>query len=151
MQIEGKLGYVKFHNTENGYTIANLKTEDGNITIVGAMHDPKEVTSYSFDGDFVVHQKYGEQFAFTTNAEKMPEGVDAIESFLASGAIKGVGPKTAKLIVDKFGEDSLRIMEEDPDQFRDVRGIGKLSLEKIKKSFSESREFGCGCTVVMCN
>ncbi|NLA70655.1 MAG: ATP-dependent RecD-like DNA helicase [Clostridiales bacterium] len=141
MQIEGKRGYVKFHNAENGYTIATLKTEEGNITIVGAMHDPKEGKSYSFDGDFVVHRKYGEQFAFTTNTEKLPEGVDAIEAFLASGAIKGVGPKTAKLIIDKFGEDSLRIMEEDPDQLSTVRGIGKLSLEKIKNSFAESREF----------
>ncbi|MDD5824023.1 MAG: ATP-dependent RecD-like DNA helicase [Firmicutes bacterium] len=141
MQIQGTISRVIFHNDGNGYTVAVFDTEDGAIRIAGAMNEPSAGKKFSLEGNFVVHQKYGEQFSFSSHKEMLPEGREAIREFLASGSIRGIGPKTADLIVETFGDDSLRIMEEDPDSLLQIKGIGPNSLAKIKESFGESREF----------
>ena len=141
MQQEGKLGKVIFNNSENGYTVAILNTKEGSIRIAGSFAEPKEGATYRLEGKFTVHPKYGEQFSFSSYEEMLPEGEDAIREFLAAGNIRGIGPKTADLLVDAFGEDTLKIIEETPEKLLMISGIGPKSLAKITESFGESREF----------
>ena len=138
---EGKLGKIIFNNEENGYTVAIFDTEDGAIRIAGSFNAPKIGTKYRLDGSFTIHRKYGEQFSFTSYEEVLPEGVDAIYEFLAAGNIRGVGPKTAELIVDTFGEDSLVVIGETPEKLLQIKGIGPNTLAKISESYAETREF----------
>ena len=141
MQKEGKLVRVIFNNADNGYTVGILDTGEGAIRIAGSFNEPKTGVKYRLDGGFTVHRKYGEQFSFSSYEELPPEGEDAIYEFLANGNIRGIGPKTAELIVEKFGEDSLRIIEEEPDKLLRIRGIGPSTLSKITESYGETREF----------
>ena len=141
MQQEGKLGKIIFNNSENGYTVAILDTESGAIRIAGSFAEPRSGAAYRLEGKFTIHPKYGEQFSFTSYEEVMPEGEDAIFEFLAAGNIRGIGPKTARLLVDAFGEETLTVIEETPERLLRISGIGPKSLAKISESFSESREF----------
>lgn len=141
MQIEGSISRIIFNNDTNGYTVAVFDTEDGAIRIAGHFNEPSPGARYRLEGEFVVHKKYGEQFSFTRSEEVMPEGEEAIRDFLASGTIKGIGPKTAELIVESFGADSLRVIEEEPDKLLQIRGIGPKNFAKITESYAESREF----------
>ncbi|MBQ0040929.1 MAG: ATP-dependent RecD-like DNA helicase [Clostridiales bacterium] len=138
---EGKLGKIIFNNEENGYTVAIFDTEDGAIRIAGSFNAPKIGAKYKLDGSFTIHRKYGEQFSFTSYEEVLPEGADAIYEFLAAGNIRGVGPKTAELIVDTFGEDSLVVIGETPEMLLQIKGIGPNTLAKISESYAETREF----------
>ncbi len=141
MQQEGKLGKIIFNNPENGYTVAVFDTKDGSFRIAGSFAEPKTGASYRLEGKFTVHPRYGEQFSFTGYEEIMPEGADAILEFLSAGNIRGIGPATAKQIVDRYGDESLRVIEEMPDRLLSIPGIGAKTLAKITESFKESREF----------
>ncbi len=138
---EGKLGKIIFNNEDNGYTVAVFDTEDGAIRIAGSFNAPKVGTKYKLEGSFTIHRRYGEQFSFSSYEEVMPEGAEAIYEFLAAGNIRGIGPKTAELITDTFGEESLRIIEETPEKLLQIKGIGPTTLAKISESYSETREF----------
>lgn len=138
---KGTIEDIIFHNKENGYTIAVFDTEDEEFTIVGAISAPARGMALKLTGSFVIHQQYGEQFSFIEYEETMPTGTKAIENFLASGTVKGIGPKTAAAIVAKFGEDTFRIFEEEPEKLTKVPGIGKKTAEKIIESYSLHREF----------
>ena len=141
MKINGKIARIIFHSGSDGYTVAVLDTEDGAVRIAGNINDPGEGQSYSFEGHFTVHVKYGEQFAFSSYQEEIPEGADAILEFLSAGNIRGIGPKTAALIVEAFGDETMNIIDRDPERLLAIKGIGKKSLERIKDSYGESREF----------
>ena len=95
MQITGRIARIIFHSERNGYTVAVFDTEDGACRIAGSINDPREGIDYRLEGHFVVHPKYGEQFAFGEYEEAMPEGSAAILEFLSSGSIRGIGPKLA--------------------------------------------------------
>ena len=138
---EGKLGKIIFNNEDNGYTVAIFDTEDGAIRIAGSFNAPKIGNKYRLEGSFTIHRKYGEQFSFTSYEEVLPEGVDAIYEFLASGNIRGVGPKTAELIVETFGEESLVVIGNTPEKLLQIKGIGPNTLAKISESYAETREF----------
>ncbi|MBQ6388548.1 MAG: ATP-dependent RecD-like DNA helicase [Mogibacterium sp.] len=138
---EGKLGRIIFNNPENGYTVAVFDTEEGSFRIAGSFAEPKQGANYRLEGRFIIHVRYGEQFSFTSYEELLPEGREAIFEFLSAGNIRGIGPKTARTLVDTFGEDTLRIIEETPERLLEVSGIGSKSLAKITDSFNESREF----------
>ena len=140
MQQKGRLGRIIYHNEENGYTVAILTTEEGSMRIAGSFAEPREGASYSVEGRFVIHPKYGEQFSFSSYEELLPEGTGAILEFLSAGNIRGIGPATARTLVDTFGEDTLRVIEETPEKLLSISGIGVKTLEKISGSFSESRE-----------
>ena len=141
MQKEGKLSKIIFNNEGNGYTVAVFDTEEGAIRIAGSFNEPKIGTKYRLEGNFIIHRKYGEQFSFNSYEEILPEGVDAIYEFLAAGNIRGVGPKTAELITETFGEDSLRVIDETPEKLLTIKGIGPTTLAKITESYGESRDF----------
>ena len=141
MTKEGKLGKIIFNNQENGYTVAIFDTDEGSIRIAGSFNEPKSGTKYRLEGGFTVHKKYGEQFSFTSYEEVQPEGAEAIYEFLAAGNIRGIGPKTAELIVETFGDESLEIIDQSPEKLMQIKGIGATTLAKISESYGESREF----------
>lgn len=141
MQIEGKLIRTVYNNSENGYTVGIFDTENGAIRIAGSFAEPKIGTAYRLEGKFTVHPKYGEQFSFSFFEELAPEGEEAVREFLTAGNIRGIGPRTASLLVDTFGADTLRIMQESPEKLLQISGIGTKTLSKIKESLEESREF----------
>ena len=138
---KGVLTEIIFHNEENGYTVGVFETEEEYFTCVGCIAEPRKGATYRLTGEFRVHPGYGEQFSFTACEEVMPEGTDEIRAFLASGALKGIGPKTAALIVEKFGEDTLRIMEESPERLTEISGIGEKKAKQIGESYAVRREF----------
>ena len=128
MELKGQLEDIIYQNESNSYTIAVMQTEDLEVvTIVGylpfiAVGDTLKVT-----GKMVVHQEYGEQFKVETFEKLMPESAAALEKYLASGTIKGIGPATAKKIIDKFGEDTLNVFKFEPMRLAEVKGISKDS------------------------
>ena len=138
---KGVLTEIIFHNEENGYTVGVFETEEEYFTCVGCIAEPRKGATYRLTGEFRVHPGYGEQFSFTACEEVMPEGTDEIMAFLASGTVKGIGPKTAALIVDKFGEDTLRIIEESPERLTEISGIGEKKAKQIGESYAVRREF----------
>lgn len=138
---QGIITEIIFHNEDNGYTIAVMETEDEYFTVVGCLPSCVKGSNYRLRGTFKVHPTYGEQFAFTAFEEILPTGTAGIEGFLASGRIRGIGPKMAAAIVSCFGEDTLRIMEEEPEKLSRVSGIGPKKAETIGKSYAVHREF----------
>lgn len=137
----GSILEIIFRNEENGYTVAVMESREDYFTVVGNLPRCKKGACLRLMGTVKEHPTYGEQFAFTEFQEVMPEGTEAIKNFLSSGIIKGVGPATAAAIVNRFGEDTLRIMEEEPGRLLEVSGIGEKSMAKIAASFSEHIEF----------
>jgi len=138
---QGVFTEIIFHNDENGYTIAEMETDDELLTVVGNLPSAVKGACYELTGTFKVHPRYGEQFAFTEAMEKMPTTRIGIEGFLASGVIKGIGPKTATAIVNIFGEDTMRVIDEEPEKLSRVPGIGRKKADAIGESFAEHREF----------
>lgn len=132
---------IFFHNEENGYTIAELETEDEILTVVGSISNPSKGMRFELKGQFRIHPRYGEQFAFIQAVEQLPTTTKGIEEFLASGAIKGVGSKMAVAITGMFGEETLDIIEKSPKKLCKVSGIGEKKAEMIAESFALHREF----------
>ena len=130
-RIQGVLTDVIFRNEENGYTVAEMETDDELWTVVGILPSAETGTFFELKGERRIHPKFGEQFAFTESMEIMPSTTAGIEAFLASGVLKGVGPKLAAQLVSEFGEDTLRIIEEEPGRLREISGIGKKKAAAI--------------------
>lgn len=141
MEKIGKLERVIFHNKENGYTVGVFETEDEQFTVTGSFHDPNPGVKYRIVGEFKMHRKYGEQFNAESYEEVIPDDADGIRAFLAAGNVKGIGPKMANLIVDRFGKSTLDVLEQNPEKLLAIRGIGPKSLKVIAESFGETIEF----------
>ncbi|MBQ1418857.1 MAG: ATP-dependent RecD-like DNA helicase, partial [Firmicutes bacterium] len=138
---EGRIAELIFHNEENFYTIAVFETDTEQFYAVGYLPRPAKGRRYTLTGEWKVHPRYGEQFAFTSFEEPEPATSDGILSFLSSGIIKGVGPSTAAAIVKKFGDEALKIIGEDPDRLTEVSGIGKVKAKTIAESYAEHKEY----------
>jgi len=140
-ELRGSIEEIVFYNEENGYLVALVADEKGEpVTVVGNMPFAREGSSFVFKGGQVIHPNYGIQFAFEEFQEIVPTTKDGIVAFLSSGAIKGIGPKTALTIVNKFGENTLEIMESNPSELLKIDGIGAKKLKLIEKSFKEHKE-----------
>ena len=137
----GTVCEIVYRNEENGYTVAVMETDDEYITVVGNLPNCAKGSRFTLRGTVKEHPLYGEQFAFTEFMEIMPENAEAIFDFLRSGVIKGVGPVTAAALVAKFGDDTLKIIEEEPEKLTEVSGIGEKTADKIVESFRAHREF----------
>jgi len=140
-QKQVKVADVLFQNKENGYTVILAENENEQFTAVGNFPEPVLGREFILSGSFKIHPSYGEQFAFYEYEEVMPTSIEGIEGFLASGLLKGVGKKTAQAIVKKFGEDTFRIIEQEPKRLTEVSGIGKKTAEIISKAFGAHKEF----------
>ncbi len=133
---------VTYQNAENGYAVIKCRAKGFQdlVTVVGAMPDVHAGSVLSLGGSWRVDSKYGRQFTVETFEETLPATVYGIEKYLGSGLIKGIGPKYANRIVRQFGADTLNIIEEDPDRLLEVGGIGKVRVERIKKSWQDQKE-----------
>lgn len=140
-QITGHIERITFQNPENGYTIAQLKRpNDSNLTcIVGNMPTLQPGATIRCFGTWRNHLIHGKQFAVSEFKTEIPADIEGIRRYLGSGLIKGIGPKYAKKIVDAFGENTLNIIDEDPDQLLQVEGLGKKRLELIKFCWVEQK------------
>lgn len=133
---------ITYRNEENGYTVIKCKAKNYSdlVTVVGAMPDAHVGSVLSLEGFWKIDSKYGRQFSAEKWEETLPATVYGIEKYLGSGLIKGVGPKFAKRIVQKFGKDTLDVIEEQPDLLIEVEGIGRVRVERIKNSWQEQKE-----------
>ncbi|PJI09175.1 MULTISPECIES: SF1B family DNA helicase RecD2 [Clostridium] len=132
---------IVFKNEENGYVVANAKSEDANkITIVGCIPYVMEGQSLKVFGEWSVHPQFGKQFKINHCEEVLPNSLLGIEKYLASGIIYGIGPVTAKKIVEKFGEQTLEILDSDIYRLSEIEGIGKKKIDKIYESYTAQRE-----------
>ena len=135
--LEGIVERIIFRNEENGYTVAKITSTDGDLVIVGSATIFKTNLKYKFTGDFTYHNKYGEQFAFVDMEEVMPEGEVAIISYLSSANIPHVGEKMAERIVNKFKDETLDVIEKNPEKLLSVEGIGKKKYRDIKEALDK--------------
>ena len=139
MKLTGEVIKVRYVNEENGYSVFDLNTSDGEIKIVGIFDSVNVGESLEVEGEFTYDNKYGEQLNATSYQKKLPSSIAEIQKYLASGIISTIGTKNASYIVEQFGKESLNIVFDETDRLIEVRGIGKKSIEKIKKSVEELR------------
>ena len=133
---------ITYQNADNGYTVLKcaVKNYSDLVTVVGTMPDTHVGSVLSLEGMWKMDARYGRQFSVEKFEETLPATVYGIEKYLGSGLVKGVGPKFAKRIVEKFGKDTLNIIEDTPDKLLTVQGIGKVRVERIKTSWQEQKE-----------
>ena len=138
--IEGTLEHVIYRNAQNGYSVMELSDESGSVIIVGNLPELDPGDLVRVEGNFVTHPTYGEQLLVERCTLTAPTTVRAIERYLASGIIKGIGPMLASRIVARFQEDSLRVLEEDPQALAKVPGISLSGAKKMSAQALEKRE-----------
>mgnify|MGYP003299316023 CR=1 FL=1 len=131
MKITANVENTIFRNTENGYSVLSLSYEKKKITAVGVIPEVFEGQTLELVGNFIVNKKFGEQFEIHNAKVVEPNTLPAIEKYLASGLIYGIGPVTAKKIVDEFGSDTLTVMEFNPIKLSKIRGISKQKAVEI--------------------
>lgn len=131
---------IIFRNKENGYTIAVVENEEEQFTVTGVFPFADRGRCFEFTGSWKVHPTYGEQFDVSESKEMMPTSASGIEEFLASGAVKGIGKKTAAIIVRRFGTDTLHIIENQLERLVEVEGIGEKKAFMIGESFKNKKE-----------
>ena len=135
--LKGIIERITFSNQQNGYTVAQLSCDDGDITIVGTLPYICEGDIVELAGEYIYHNIYGEQFKVEICEKRAPEGKVAILNYLSSGAIKGVGPTTARNIVDRFGEKALEIIANEPEKLATIKGISISKALNIGQAYAE--------------
>ena len=141
MELKGQIEDFIYQNESNSYTIAVLRTQDlDEITVVGYLPFIAVGDTLKLTGKMVVHQEYGEQFKIDTFEKLMPESAEALEKYLASGTIKGIGPATARKIIDKFGDDTINVFKFEPMRLAEIKGISKDKAYDISEEFNEKWE-----------
>ncbi|CEO30255.1 SF1B family DNA helicase RecD2 [Paraclostridium sordellii] len=139
-KIEGMISDIVFKNEDNGYVIAHLSNENNDVVIVGCMPTLTVGESIEVEGKWVNHKTYGTQFEVSSFMPVTPSSIEGIYVYLSSGMIKGIGEKMAKRIIDKFGVDTLDIIQNSPHRLSEVEGIGSKKIEQIAKSYEDNRE-----------
>ncbi len=129
-----------FRNPENGYSVLSLLHENKKITAVGNLPEVYEGQTLELDGEIVVNKKFGEQFKVNEGRVVEPTTLPAIEKYLSSGLIYGIGPVTAKKIVDEFKEDTLTVLEFNPTKLARIRGISKQKAIEISNAYNEMKD-----------
>lgn len=140
MEIKGQISEIIYQNEVNSYTIAEFETDEELTTIVGYLPFINKGDSLKLVGNFVNHPDYGRQFKIQTFEKTMPETLEALERYLAGGVIKGVGPATAKRIVDNFKEETISVLKFEPYKLANVKGITKTKAIEIADEFNEKWE-----------
>ncbi len=138
--MEGYVEHIVFRNSENGYTVFELVSGKEEMTCTGVFGYLNEGDYIKAEGQLVEHPVYGTQLQVTSYELQVPEDVVAIKRYLGSGAIKGVGEKMAERIVKKFGKDTFRILEEEPERLAEIKGISLRKAMEIAVQVEEKRE-----------
>ncbi len=139
-KIQCVIDSITFRDETNGYSVVRVSTDNDSFIAVGIMPAVHVGSVFYLYGSWKVHPRFGEQFAFQECEETLPATIEGIKNYLASGLIKGIGPSYAEKIVDRFGEATLDILDNEPDKLSKIRGIGPKKLEKIKKCWDEQKE-----------
>ena len=139
--ITGYIDHIIYRNEENGYTVMQLRLSgDKELACVGTFADVTPGATIEASGSYIEHAVYGKQFQISSFTEKTPEDSAAMERYLGSGAIKGIGLALAARIVQKFGADTLRILEEEPERLSEVRGISEKKAREIASQVTEKSD-----------
>lgn len=138
--IKGYISSVIYRNKDNLYTVFEICDEGELITCTGFPPAVSEGESVELEGEVVTHPVYGEQFKVSEYRVVQPEGTQAVYRYLASGAIKGIGESLAGRIVRKFGEDTMRILDEEPERLSEVKGISDRIAREIAVQLAEKRD-----------
>lgn len=137
--LEGTVEEIIYSNEINGYTVCEIKSPEENVTAVGYMPFINIGETIRVTGNWVTHPDYGEQLKVETYEKLLPESANAIEKYLASGVIKGIGPATARKIVEKFEENTLEIIGSHPEKLSEIKGISYDKAIKIGQAFNEQK------------
>lgn len=140
MELIGEVKEIIYQNEVNSYTVAEFEADEEEITIVGYLPFINVGDTLKLVGKIVTHQDYGEQFKVDTFEKTMPKSLSSLERYLANGTIKGVGPATAKKIVDTFGEETLHVLKFEPEKLSNIKGINKEKAISISETFLENWE-----------
>ena len=140
--LEGTLVGVTYSNADTGYVVARLEVGDRTkpVTVVGNLWGANLGETVRLKGTWVRHARYGDQFKVTEYESLLPASTAAIERYLASGLIKGIGPVYAKRLVEAFGAETLRVIEAEPERLLAVGGIGETRLRRIRAAWDEQRQ-----------
>lgn len=139
MALTGTIEDIVYRNEENGYTVARLEKDDSVVTVVGKFIDVQVGAEVKLEGKYE-KTKYGVQYAFESYEMSVPQSMEGLEKYLGSGLIRGVGPVTARKIVEHFGADTLDVLEYAPQKLQQVSGISEKKAVEIGFSFKEHRE-----------
>ena len=138
--IEGYVDHIIYRNEDNGYTVLNMISEGSEVTCVGMFEYIGAGELLEMKGSYVDHSTYGQQFKVESYITKLPEDAVAMERYLGSGAIKGLGAALAARIVRRFGDDTLRIVDEEPERLAEVKGISERKAREIAQQVAEKSE-----------
>lgn len=145
--LKATIEHITYRNEQNGYTVANVRNGTERIVVVGILPFVSAGETGIFTGYYTVHQSYGEQFHADSFERTAPESTAAILRYLSSGAIKGIGPSTAGRIVEKFGADSLDIIQNHPEELANIRGISLQKAYALSEEYC--RQFGIRDVMVL--
>ncbi len=137
IRLDGTVQSVIFRNDDNGYCVLRLKTEDGSFFATGFLPGIAPGELLDVTGKWVTHPSYGQQFSIDAARRSLPTDVYGIYDYLAGGAVGGVGPKTAGLIVEAFGERSIEVLSSHPDELAKIKGISARKAKEIAASFAQ--------------
>ena len=140
MELEGELEEIIYQNEQNGYTVAEFNLEDESITIVGYLPFIHVGDTLKLYGKYVEHKDYETQFKIDTFEKLMPKTLGALQRYLASGSIKGVGEATSKRIVDTFKDETIHVLKFEPERLAIIKGISEKKAQEISESFIENFE-----------
>lgn len=149
LEVEGVVERIVYKNDGNGYTVCELcASDDDLITLVGIMPFLAEGESIKALGKWELHSSFGRQFKIEYYEKQLPASEGAMYKYLSSGAIKGIGPKLAKRIIDRFGTDAFEVIEHNPEWLSDIEGITPKRAQKIAERFRET--FGVRTVMMFC-
>jgi len=135
MVLDGVIEVIIFQNAQNGFTVARVKTKKKMVTVVGTLSKVFQGQEISAEGEYIMDQRFGEQFRVKSYSLKEPKSEAGIIKYLSSGLIPGIGPATAQKIVDKFGADTLDIIELNPLKLSEVSGVTQKKAAQIGQAF----------------
>ncbi|MFP4522271.1 MAG: ATP-dependent RecD-like DNA helicase [Fibrobacterota bacterium] len=145
-KVSGEIKNITFHNSENGYSVFNLIRDGddsffgGTLTVVGIFSEIYPGLMLEIEGEWINHSKYGRQFSAAQYKRVTPSGKKGMEKYLASGLIKGIGPRTAALIVEKFGEKTAKVLDNYPEKLLCIKGISPGKLKMITEAWNSHKD-----------
>ncbi len=139
-EVKGYVDHIVFRNEDNGYTVFQLVNDSGEVTCVGIFPYIGEGELLKVSGEYTVHSVYGTQLQVASHEIQEPEDLLSIQKYLGSGAIKGVGAVLAGKIVQKFKEDTFRIIEEEPERLVEIKGISERKAHEIAEQVEGKKE-----------
>jgi exodeoxyribonuclease V alpha subunit len=138
--VSGAVGRILYSNEENGWCAVRLQPEDrDSLTAIGPLLGVRQGDELRLTGRWVRHAKYGEQFEVESYVHVAPSTLEGLRRFLGSGKIRGIGPARASQVVERFGLDTLEVLDSEPDRLLDIRGIGPATVEGVRQSWGQHR------------